>query len=102
MLPSRSLAVLAAVAFLGTLPSVAHGQLNIMCSASAELCKLLADEFQKETGIKAIVNTRGRDALATIAEQKDRARSDVWFGDRPKCTTGQGSSVSSTRTHRRR
>jgi len=47
VLPSRSLAVLAAVAFLGTLPSVAHGQLNIMCTASAELCKLLAGEFQK-------------------------------------------------------
>jgi len=102
VLPSRSLPV-AAVAFLGTLPSVAHGQLNIMCSASAELCKLLADEFQKETGIKAmVVNTGGRDVFATIAEQKDRARSDVWFGDRPKCTTGQGSSVSSTPTHRRR
>src|SRR5262249_5827909 len=77
-----SLAAIAIVAFLGSLPAVAHGQLNVMCSAAAELCRLFADEFQKETGIKAmLVSTPlGRDALATLAEQKGRPQSDVWLG----------------------
>ena len=81
MLPFRSLAAVASAAFLGSLPAVAQGQLNVICSASAELCRLLADEFQKETGVKTIVvDTGGRDALATLAEQKGRPQSDVWVG----------------------
>jgi iron(III) transport system substrate-binding protein len=53
-----------------------------MCSASAELCGLLVDEFQKDTGVKAMIvaTPGGRAALATIAEQKGRPSSDVWFG----------------------
>ena len=81
MLPFRPLATLAAVAFLGALPSIARGQLNIMCSAPGATCKVLAEEFQKEAGIKTlIVNTGGRAAFATLAEQKGRPQSDLWLG----------------------
>jgi hypothetical protein len=55
VLPFRSLVALATVAFVGSLPAVAHAQLNVICSASAELCRLLADEFQRETSIKAML-----------------------------------------------
>ena len=66
MLSFRSLAAIVTVALLGALPAVAYGQLNIVCSASADLCKILAEEFQKETGIKAFLgNTGGRDAYSS-------------------------------------
>ena len=81
MLSARSLVILTAAACLGTLPAVAHGQLNLLCSASADWCRVLADEFGKETGVKvALVSTGGRAALATLAEQKGKPQADVWFG----------------------
>lgn len=81
MLSLRSLVVLIAAACLGCLPAVVHAQLNVLCSASAEWCKILADEFGKETGVKVtLVSTGGRAALATLAEQKGKPQSDVWFG----------------------
>jgi iron(III) transport system substrate-binding protein len=81
VLPFRSLVALAAIAFIGALPSVAHAQLNLMCSAPAAMCRLLAEEFQKETGINTmIVSTGGRAVLAAIAEQKGRPQGDVWLG----------------------
>jgi iron(III) transport system substrate-binding protein len=82
VLPFRSLAALATVAFVGSLPAVADAQLNVICSTYAELCRLLVDEFQKETGIKAMVvsTPSGGVALATLAEQKGRPQSDVWLG----------------------
>ena len=84
MLPPRRLAAVAtAVVFLGGAPAVAHAQLNVLCSAAPETCKVLVDEFQKDTGIAAmLVDTKGRIPLFTIVEQKGRPQSDVWFGGR--------------------
>ena len=81
MLPFRSLFAIAAVACVGGLPVAAYGQLNMICSAPAEWCKLLADEFQKDTGVKvAMLSSGSRAALALMAEQRLKPQSDVWFG----------------------
>jgi iron(III) transport system substrate-binding protein len=81
VLSFRSLFAIAAATTFGALPGLAHAQLNLLCSAPAEWCKLLADEFQKDTGIKVgLANTGGRAALATLAEQKGKPQADVWFG----------------------
>src|SRR6185295_4468562 len=70
VLSTRYLVILAVAAGLGGLPAVAHGQLNLLCPASVtDWCKLLADEFGKETGVKVtlVVPSGGRGALATLA-----------------------------------
>jgi len=78
---ARSLVILTALACLGGLPTVAHSQLNVLCSAPADWCKLIAEEFGKETGIKvATASNGGRAALASLAEQKGKPQADVWFG----------------------
>ena len=81
MLSARSVVLLTALACLGGLPAVAHSQLNVLCSAPADWCKLIADEFGKETGVKvAMGSSGGRAALASLAEQKGKPQADVWFG----------------------
>jgi iron(III) transport system substrate-binding protein len=78
--PVRSIVAITAVACLG-LPGVALGQLNLVCSVPAEWCKIIADEFQKDTGIKVVVLTSGGgEALAMLVEQARNPRADVWFG----------------------
>jgi len=81
VLSARSLVMLTAVACLGGLPTVAHSQLNVLCSAPPDWCKLIAEEYGKETGVKvATVSTGGRAALASLAEMKGKPQADVWFG----------------------
>jgi iron(III) transport system substrate-binding protein len=53
----------------------------MICSAPAQLCKTLADEFQKDTGIKVALVYSGSGALMLLVEQKARPQGDVWFGD---------------------
>jgi hypothetical protein len=78
--PIRSIVAITAVACLG-LPGVALGQLNLVCSVPAEWCKIIADEFQKDTGIKvAVLVSGGREALAMLNEQAGNPKGDVWFG----------------------
>jgi iron(III) transport system substrate-binding protein len=81
VLPFRSVIAVTAVACLGGLPAAAHAQLNVVCSAPAEWCKVLAEEFAKDTGVKAALLVSGaRAALAMLAEHRSKPQSDVWFG----------------------
>ena len=81
MFSTRYLVILAAAACLGGLPGLAHGQLNLLCSASADWCKALADEFEKDTGVKVtFVSKGGRAAFAMLAYEKGKPQADVWFG----------------------
>ena len=80
MVSFRSFVAIIVVVCAG-LPAVASAQLNVVCSVSAEWCKVLADEFEKDTGVKVGLHTSvGGDALAMLSEQRGNPKADVWFG----------------------
>ena len=80
MLSFRSLIAIAAATTFGALPGLAHAQLNLLCSAPAEWCKLLADEFQKDTGIKVGMTQKGSgEAMAQVAAEKANPKYDLWY-----------------------
>lgn len=80
MLPFRSIVAITAVVCTG-LPAAAWGQLNVVCSVPAEWCKVLADEFEKDTGVKvALLTSGGGAAIGMLAEQRGNPKADVWFG----------------------
>lgn len=56
-------------------------QLNVICSAQAEWCQSVANEFQKDTGIKVAVTLKGSgETLAQLAAEKANPKLDAWFG----------------------
>src|SRR5450631_170077 len=56
-------------------------QLNVVCSVQAEWCTAVANEFQRETGIKVALVLKGSgESLAQIAAEKANPKLDVWFG----------------------
>ena len=75
MLSARSLFILTAAACLGVLPAAAHAQLNLLCSAPADWCKLLADEFGKDAGVNTaqVADHLGR-GVERLTDQPLRAQ----------------------------
>ena len=56
-------------------------QLNVICSVQAEWCSAVANEFQRETGIKVGMTLKGSgESMAQIAAEKANPKLDVWFG----------------------
>jgi iron(III) transport system substrate-binding protein len=56
-------------------------QLNVVCSVQAEWCTAVANEFQRETGIKVALVLKGSgESMAQIAAEKANPKLDVWFG----------------------
>jgi iron(III) transport system substrate-binding protein len=79
----RSYAATLAVAMIGVvLPTAAVAQqLNVVCSVQAEWCTAVANEFQRETGIKVALVLKGSgESMAQIAAEKANPKLDVWFG----------------------
>jgi iron(III) transport system substrate-binding protein len=81
VLPFRSIVAITAVVCLSGFPVVAQGQLNVVCSAPAEWCKVLVEEFEKETGVKVmLLSSSAGDALVMLSRQQGKQGADVWFG----------------------
>src|SRR6202165_2974128 len=56
-------------------------QLNVICSVQAEWCSAVANEFQRETGIKVGLTLKGSgESMAQLAAEKANPKLDVWFG----------------------
>ena len=56
-------------------------QLNVVCSVQAEWCTAVANEFQRETGIKVALVLKGSgESMAQVAAEKANPKLDVWFG----------------------
>jgi iron(III) transport system substrate-binding protein len=72
-----------AVATMGMLAATAASsqQLNVICSVQAEWCTAVANEFQRETGIKVALVLKGSgESMAQLAAEKANPKLDVWFG----------------------
>jgi len=73
--------VLAAPLFCVAGGAQAQGALNLYCSVQVEWCQAVANEFQRETGIRVAMTQRGSgETLAQIRAEAQNPRGDVWFG----------------------
>ncbi len=56
-------------------------QLNVICSVQADWCTAMANEFQRETGVKVGLTLKGSgESMAQLAAEKANPKLDVWFG----------------------
>src|SRR6202049_325857 len=71
----------AAMGGLTLATAAAAPQLNVICSVQAECCTAVANEFQRETGIKVALTLKGSgESMAQLAAEKANPKLDVWFG----------------------
>jgi len=84
---ARAFGLLTPVALLATLSlaappgALAQGSLNVYCSVQAEWCQAVANEFQRQTGIRVGLTLKGSgETLAQVAAEAANPRGDVWFG----------------------
>src|SRR5258705_12507842 len=77
-----SWAVLIAAVLLTAPSSVfAQGNLNVYCSVQAEWCQTVANEFQRQTGIRVALTLKGSgETLAQVTAEAANPKGDVWFG----------------------
>jgi iron(III) transport system substrate-binding protein len=82
MLPSTQFALLLTAGVLTTTSAVAQsGEVNVICSAQAAGCNLMAVTFEKSQGIKVNMTLKGSgEAIAQIMAEKANPKTDVWFG----------------------
>jgi len=72
--------VVATIGMLGA-TAASSQQLNVICSVQAEWCTAVANEFQRETGIKVALVLKGSgESMAQLAAEKANPKLDVWFG----------------------
>ncbi|MBL8319379.1 MAG: ABC transporter substrate-binding protein [Burkholderiaceae bacterium] len=75
------LAVITALAGLGTAHAQEAGQVNVICSVQAEWCNMIQTVFAKTTGVKVNMSLKGSgEALAQLIAEKANPKTDVWFG----------------------
>src|SRR5436309_14041581 len=66
-----------------TTPAVtrAQGSLNVYCSVQAEWCQAIANEFQRQTGVRVGLTLKGSgETLAQVTAEAANPKGDVWFG----------------------
>jgi len=62
-------------------PARAQGTLNVYCSVQAEWCQAVANEFQRQTGIRVGLTLKGSgETLAQVTAEAANPKGDVWFG----------------------
>ena len=62
-------------------PASAQGVLNVYCSVQVEWCTLIANEFQKASGIKVSMTQKGSgETIAQLKAEAQNPKGDVWFG----------------------
>jgi iron(III) transport system substrate-binding protein len=70
--------LLSAVCSWAPPPALAQGNLNAYCSVQAEWCQAVANEFQRQGGIRvAGLTLKG---LAQVTAEAANPKGDVWFG----------------------
>ena len=84
---ARAFGLLTPVALLATLSlaappgALAQGSLNVYCSVQAEWCQAVANEFQRQTGIRVGLTLKGSgETLAQVTAEAANPKGDVWFG----------------------
>lgn len=67
--------------FIG-LPAVAQAnELVLYCSVQEEWCRLMAETFQRETGINVLMTRRSSgETYAQVKAEEGQPRGDVWWG----------------------
>jgi iron(III) transport system substrate-binding protein len=69
------------VAAASAAASAQTGSLNMICSAPAEWCQLIATVHARTAGVKVNLSLRGTgEALAQLIAEKENPKTDVWFG----------------------
>ncbi|MDI9334629.1 MAG: ABC transporter substrate-binding protein [Cytophagales bacterium] len=70
------------IAALGLAHTAAQAQsVNVICSAQAEWCSLIATVYAKTTGVKINMSLKGSgEAFAQLNAEKENPKTDVWFG----------------------
>lgn len=73
--------LLALVLSIQPAPARAQGQVTVLCSLFAEWCEVMRGEFEKATGIRALVTTKSTgEAFTQIRAEAENPRTDVWWG----------------------
>lgn len=61
--------------------SAQTGQLNVICSAPAEWCQMMATVHSRTAGVKVNLSLRGTgEALAQLIAERENPKTDLWFG----------------------
>ena len=69
------------VALLATGAQAQNREVNIICSAQAAWCSMIAVTFEKSQGIKVNMTAKGSgEAIAQLAAEKANPKTDIWFG----------------------
>lgn len=56
-------------------------EVNVICSAQAAWCSMIATTFEKSQGVKVNMTLKGSgEAIAQIMAEKANPKTDVWFG----------------------
>ena len=56
-------------------------QVNVICSAQADWCNMIATVYARTTGVKINLALKGSgEALAQLIAEKENPKTDVWFG----------------------
>ena len=76
-----SVVLLAAMCLATPAATLAQGTLNVYCSVQAEWCQGIANEFQRQTGVRVALTLKGSgETLAQVSAEAANPRGDVWFG----------------------
>lgn len=78
----KSLLLTPLLALAATVPAHAQNkELNLICSAQAAWCNMIAVTFEKSQGVKVNMTLKGSgEALAQILAERANPKTDVWFG----------------------
>ena len=61
--------------------TLAQGTINVYCSVQAEWCQSVANEFQRQTGIRVALTLKGSgETFAQVSAEAANPKGDVWFG----------------------
>ncbi len=65
-----------------SLPALAQSsEINMICSAQAAWCNMLAVTFEKSQGVKVNMTLKGSgEAIAQILAERANPKTDLWFG----------------------
>lgn len=74
------LASLLLIAVSDSRPAAAQGQVVVYCSALAEWCELMRQEFERSSAIRAVMTVKSAgETLAQLRAEKDNPRADIWW-----------------------